>query len=445
MQTRNRRRSIPNIWPGFVDAISALLIITIFLLMVFTIGQNFLSDMLLGRDKALSQLNQKLAEISKLFAIEKNNNDMLNKQIAGLISDLEKSKNARDELGSSLSTALNQNKELRETLLQSQKEVADASIDLANAFKDIEADQAKIKTQIKKLEILGGDVASLKQTQRVLKKEALSQSTLIDDLKNKSRSLRVRLSKQVELTSSAKKKAKETQVLLERITKENSVIEKNLRKEKELSDQSKTQINLLNRQISALKQRLEIISKLLQSSEANSIKQKIQITNLGKRLNAALASKVQELSRYRSEFFGKLRDIIGTRQDIRISGDRFIFQSEVLFASASSEIRDSGRLKIVKLAQTLLKISEQIPSNIDWVLQVDGHTDRLPINTEKFPSNWELSTARAISVVKLLIANGLPAKRLVAAGYGEFHPIDKTTTMDSRKRNRRIELKLTSR
>ena len=180
-------------------------------------------------------------------------------------------------------------------------------------------------------------------------------------------------------------------------------------------------------------------------AQKNSIKQKIQITNLGKKLNAALASKVQELSRYRSEFFGKLRKIIGTRRDIRISGDRFIFQSEVLFASASADIRDSGRFKIIKLAQTLSKISKQIPRNIDWVLQVDGHTDHLPINTEKFPSNWELSTARAVSVVKLLIENGLPAERLVAAGYGEFHPIHKTISTDSRKRNRRIEFKLTNR
>ena len=445
MQTRNRRRSIPNIWPGFVDAISALLIIILFLLMVFTLGQNFLSEMLFGRDKALSQLNQKVTEISKLLAIEKNNNAMLDQQIAGLIADLETSKTARDELSSSLSTSLNQNKKLRVTLVQSQKEIADASIDLANAFKDIEADQAKIKIQIKNLEILRGDITSLKQTQRVLKDKALTQNKLITNLKNKSKSLQVRLAKQVDLTLGAKQKAGETQMLLDKITTETSRIEKNLRKEKELSKQSKTQINFLNRQIFALKQRLEIISNLLQASEENSIKQKIQITNLGKRLNAALASKVQELSRYRSEFFGKLREIIGTRRDIRISGDRFIFQSEVLFASASSEIRDSGRLKIVQLAQTLLKISEQIPLNIDWVLQVDGHTDHLPIKTEQFPSNWELSTARAISVVKLLLANGLPAERLVAAGYGEFHPIDKTISTESRKRNRRIELKLTNR
>ena len=197
--------------------------------------------------------------------------------------------------------------------------------------------------------------------------------------------------------------------------------------------------------MSALRRQLANIEKVLEASEKLSEEQKVQIFNLGKRLNAALASKLQELSRYRSEFFGRLRDVLGRQQGVRIVGDRFVFQSEVLFDKGSAEIGKPGQEQITALAETLLKIAQKIPKGIDWVLRVDGHTDSDPISTVRFPSNWELSSARAISVVQSLITNGLPPNRLVAAGFGEFQPIDQKTDEIAKRRNRRIELKLTQR
>jgi len=202
---------------------------------------------------------------------------------------------------------------------------------------------------------------------------------------------------------------------------------------------------LLNRQLAALRQQLSRISAALEASEAKTKEQETQIVNLGSRLNAALASKVEELARYRSEFFGKLRELLGNREDVRVEGDRFVFQSEVLFSSGSADLVGIGRDQISRLATTLKEIAGRIPDSIDWVLRVDGHTDRIPIHTAQFPSNWELSTARAVAVVKLLIADGLPPHRLAAAGFGEYRPLDTTGSPGSLRRNRRIEFKLTGR
>ena len=172
----------------------------------------------------------------------------------------------------------------------------------------------------------------------------------------------------------------------------------------------------------------------------------MRIADLGQRLNVALAQRVQELSRYRSDFFGKLREILGNRPDIRVVGDRFVFQSEVFFDSGAAVLRPEGRAELDKLASALLDLEKQIPSEINWVLRVDGHTDTRPVSSlSAFKSNWELSAARAISVVQYLIAKGVPPQRLVAAGFGEFQPIDPGTTDEAFSRNRRIELKLTER
>ncbi len=169
------------------------------------------------------------------------------------------------------------------------------------------------------------------------------------------------------------------------------------------------------------------------------------IVDLGNRLNVALASRVQELANYRSEFFGRLRELIGDRSDIRIVGDRFVFQSEVLFSSGSSELEDGGKVQLLQLASTLRDIVPTIPDDIDWVLRIDGHTDVRPIHTDKFPSNWELSTARATSVLKFMLQAGIPPNRVVAAGFGQYHPLDPRRDDVSFRRNRRIEFKLTQR
>ncbi len=197
--------------------------------------------------------------------------------------------------------------------------------------------------------------------------------------------------------------------------------------------------------MAALRQTLEKISQALEASEKRATEQNVQIASLGKRLNAALANKVHELSRYRSEFFGRLRDVLGAQKGVRIVGDRFVFQSEVLFAKGAADIGEAGNNQLRQLASTLLAISRKIPSDIDWVLRVDGHTDKDPIKTPRFPSNWELSSARAISVVQFLIEQGLPPNRLAATGFGEFQPLEDRDDEIGKRRNRRIELKLTQR
>ncbi len=218
-----------------------------------------------------------------------------------------------------------------------------------------------------------------------------------------------------------------------------------LDEEQTLRAEALAQVELLNQQIAALRRQLASIQAALEATEQRDRDSKAQIVELGKRLNAALARKVQQLARYRSEFFGRLREILSNRSDIRIVGDRFVFQSEVLFAKGEARISLVGQDEMSKLADALNEIALDIPDEINWVLRIDGHTDSDPINTFEFPSNWELSTARAISVVRYLVSKGVPPTRLVAAGFAEHQPIDNRPDEAAKRLNRRIELKLTER
>ena len=208
------------------------------------------------------------------------------------------------------------------------------------------------------------------------------------------------------------------------------------------STRSRDRINLLNQQIAALRLQLQRLEDALQASKA---KNKATIAELGRRLNVALAHRVRQLSKYRSGFFGRLREVLGDRADITVVGDRFVFQSEVLFESGSADLGQEGQLQLGRFAETLREISAKIPADIPWIIRVDGHTDQRPISTTQFPSNWELSTARAIAVTRFLQANGIPPERLAAAGFGEFQPLDPRHDMIAFRRNRRIEIKLTER
>jgi chemotaxis protein MotB len=215
--------------------------------------------------------------------------------------------------------------------------------------------------------------------------------------------------------------------------------------ERKQSDEARARSTLLNQQLETMRQELARLAQSLGSSEALSAEQKVEIANLGKRLNSALASKVEELARYRSEFFGRLRQVLGDRPGIRIDGDRFVFQSELLFASGSADLGEEGRERLSQLARSLNDVTRQIPSDIAWVLRVDGHTDKLPIKSDRFPSNWELSTARAVTIVKFLASQGIAPDRLAAAGFGEFQPVDKGSDAAALARNRRIEIRLDQR
>lgn len=218
-----------------------------------------------------------------------------------------------------------------------------------------------------------------------------------------------------------------------------------LEQQKEITNEALAKVDLLNQQLLALRRQIAALNEALEASEKSEAASQDRIKDLGARLNAALARQVQELQRYRSDFFGRLRDLLKGRKDIRVVGDRFIFQSEVLFPSAQAELSPEGLAAMDQLAAAIVELEREIPDEINWALQVDGHTDAQPINNFQFPSNWELSTARAISVVRHLISKGVPADRLVAAGYGEFAPLESGNDADSLRKNRRIELKLTNR
>jgi chemotaxis protein MotB len=339
--SRVRRDSGMNYWPGFVDALSTLVLCVIFLLTVFMVAQFFLSQDIAGKDTALQRLNAQISRLSQLLSLEQTGKASLEDQVSQLRASLNAAEGERDRL-------------------------RDASGAAAPAPSTGQ-----------------GEVDSL-----------------------------------------------------------NSKIDV----QKEATARALAQIANLNEQIRALRNQIAALQEALGTSEQKGKDSQVQIADLGQRLNVALAQRVQELSRYRSDFFGKLREILGSRPDIRVVGDRFVFQSEVFFDSGNATLRPEGTAELDKIASALLELQKQIPPEINWVLRVDGHTDTRPLGaTSQFKSNWELSSARAISVVQYLISKGVPPQRLVAAGFGEFQPIDSATTDEAFSHNRRIELKLTER
>ncbi|MEA2925866.1 MAG: chemotaxis protein MotB [Alphaproteobacteria bacterium] len=338
---RARRDSGMNYWPGFVDALSTLVLGIIFLLTIFVVVQFYLTQEVTGKDTALSRLTAQIAQLTELLSLEKTGKMSLEEQLASLRSSLSGAEGERDRY-----------KGLYEGVGSG---AADA--------------QGKVNE-------LSGQLDS----------------------------------------------------------------------EKRLTARALAQVEVLNQQIAALRRQLSALEEALDATEKKDKDSQARIADLGQRLNVALAQRVQELSRYRSDFFGRLRAILGNRPDIRIVGDRFVFQSEVFFDTGKSTLdKPEGRAELDALASALLELEKKIPGEIAWVLRVDGHTDVRPINSPQFKNNWELSAARAISVVQYLVAKGVSPQRLVAAGFGEFQPIDSDKTDEAFNRNRRIELKLTER
>ena len=400
---RSKARQTTDIWPGFVDALATLLILIIFVLLVFVLGQFFLAQALSGRDAALEILSGQVSELAEMLSLEKTKNDNLVIDLQIISKELNNSNQQivvlnqendflKDKV-QNLDSQVNANKEVIEKL----------EITVLNNENKIKNDEKIISKQKKELAILNNNIKSLE--------------TLRDNLEKKISQLDKQL-----------------------VNRNEDII-----KEKEISIQARARAAFMSQQLEILRNELNSLSQALDASDALSKEQKAQISDLGKRMNRALASKVQELQRYRSEFFARLRNILGSRPGVRVVGDRFVFQSEVLFQSGSAELETEGQIQLQQLAETLLEISNEIPKEINWILRIDGHTDNIPIKTEKFPSNWELSTARAISVVKFIIKQGIPENRLVAAGFGEFQPLDNNQTISARSKNRRIELKLDQR
>jgi chemotaxis protein MotB len=334
--SRARRERGVDYWPGFVDALSTLILAIIFLLTVFVIVQFYLSQEVTGKDTALQRLTARIAQLTDMLSMEQAGKVTIEEQMAQLRATLAATEGERDrykglyeQLGSGAATA-----------------------------------QGKV----------------------------------------------TELAKQLDAES-----------------------EKALR--------ALAQVELLNQQVAALRRQLAA----LEQAEARDKESQARILDLGARLNLALAQRVQELQRYRSDFFGRLNAILGNRPDIRVVGDRFVFPSEVFFDTGQAVIKPEGRAELDKIATAVSELEQQIPQEIAWVLRVDGHTDVRPVSGATFKSNWELSAARAISVVQYLISKGISPQRLVAAGFGEFQPIDPGASEEAYARNRRIELKLTER
>lgn len=403
MALSRRSRTNTDIWPGFVDALATLLVVIIFLLMIFVIGQVYLSDALSGRDKALDKLNGQVSQLADMLEMERLANTDLRSNIESISSELRSSLAKRDQLDALIAGLRDEKEGLNQRLLDAEVINEQVSAELEDAFKAIQVSEEKLTVQLATLAELQHQVDAL---------EALK-AELSEELKDS------------------------------RLAGEDKA--RDLEDSQEETLQARAEVALLNQQLKALGQQISELNNLLDESAERDKTANAQIEALGNKLNMALASKVQELARYRSEFFGQLRKILGNRQDIQIVNDRFVFQSEVLFGSGSAVLGDAGKQQLAKLAGSLLEISRNIPTEINWLLQVEGHTDTDKISTAKFPSNWELSTARATSVVKFLIKNGIPANRLAAAGYGEFQPLDPRDDEIANRRNRRIELKLSQR
>jgi chemotaxis protein MotB len=333
---RGRRDRGIDYWPGFVDALSTLVLGIIFLLTVFVVVQFYLSQEVSNKDTALTRLNAQIAQLTELLAMEKTGRVSVDEEAARLRASLASTESERDRL--------------------------------KGAAESAGTSQGKV-----------GELSSA------------------------------------------------------------------LDEEKRVSTRALAQVELLNQQIAALRRQLAAVEEALDLSEKRDKDSQSRIADLGQRLNVALAQRVQELSRYRSDFFGRLREILGNRADIRVVGDRFVFQSEIFFDTGQAVLRPEGKDELDKLAGALLDLEKEIPPEIAWVLRVDGHTDIRPIASSQFPSNWSLSASRAISVVQYLVSKGVSPQHLVAAGFGEFQPLDPSQNEEAYRRNRRIELKLTER
>jgi chemotaxis protein MotB len=456
---RRRQRPAFDYWPGFVDALATLLIVIIFLILVFVLAQFYLGQALSGRDKALAQLSEQILQLADLLNLEKQTTADLKLSVDTINTELKASLAARDEAVGRLQGVMSERDALVARLNEATQrlgliatETQRAAKDLEDANKVIDADRAKIELQLKELAQLQADIEALKTVRADLEKQVAGLAQTVKErdaeltaTRDRSKELEARLSTAEERTALAQREIAQRDIRLSELLALGDAGRTDLAKEKQLSADAQRQVELLNQQIAALRQQLGRIQAALDVSESKTKEQDVQIVDLGRRLNLALASKVEELARFRSEFFGRLRQALGDRPDIRVVGDRFVFQSEVLFDVGSAEIGPQGRMQLAKLAVTLREIAVKIPNDLNWILRVDGHTDRARIRTAQFPSNWELSTARAIAVVKFLIDQGVGPERLAATGFGEFQPLDARDDDASRARNRRIELKLTDR
>ena len=371
---KTRKRQVDYTWPGFVDALSSLLMVIIFVLMIFVLSQFFLSQKMSGQDEALVNLRNNLAELGELLSLERDTTTELTSQLSILEDKIKQVKNELE-------------------------------------------DEKKLTKQFN------------------------------NDLNSKNEIINSNQNKILELQKIIDEKIQNTLLLQSNINNLNKDFEENkleLVKKNEELKANKEEINTLISASLKLKNKLTQLQALLAAYKAKDKKEKVKTINLGKGLNSALARRVEELQKFRSDFFGRVRELIKGRKEIRIVGDRFVFQSEVLFSTGSDELGAKGKIEMKKLATTLMEIEKSLPNDIDWILQIEGHTDSLPVKKgQSYADNWELSTKRALSVLRFLIKEGINPKKLSASGFGSYQPIDTNNTEEARMKNRRIEMKIT--
>ena len=404
------------------------------------------------RGKVIADLEVQVTRLADLLALERGSVASLRGNIDGLKANLLSARGRRDQIGELLADARRKLETGNETTARQRRELASLGRDvtaLRSTREGLEARVGALTVALHKstegLKASRARNAAFERDLATGRERAAAAERRIAALRDRSRETGAQLSAARERNTRLGGEVKSREVRLKALAGRVKSAEGALAEEKAVSVATRRRVEILNLQIAALRRQLTLISSALEISDAMARKQQAQVVDLGRRLNRALASKVAELARYRSKFFGRLREVLGNRRDIRIVGDRFVFQSEVLFGSGSARLAPGGRRQVARLAGTLLEISRDIPHDIDWVLRVDGHTDRNPISTPNFPSNWELSTARATSVVKSLIELGVPPKRLAPTGFGEFRPLDGRDDEIAYRRNRRIEFKLTGR
>ncbi len=482
-----------NVWPGYVDALSTLLMVIIFVLLVFVLAQAFLSVALSGRDQQLDRVGRQMAEISDMLSLERNRTAELRLSVAGLNRDIAAANTNRDSLASQLAalnrdqvrlaaerdglkldrdrltarladadlqarSALARNEALQLQLADiaergdvasetaaanAQKASENAALVTANLarFNATAADLAEARRQLSDAQTHLAEMQRQSEAlDRTVKADKATIDTKLSDLAKLSEQLRAVIA----LRDALERQAQDAAVRATTEEQRRAAVAVQLSDEKRLGDSARAQVALLNQQMEQLRQQMASVSHALDASEASGKDKDVQITNLGSRLNAALAQKVEELQRYRSEFFGRLREVLANRPGINIVGDRFVFQSEVLFPVGSADLTQTGQDQIRDLAATLKTIAAEIPPDVNWLLRVDGHADKQP-TTGRYASNWELSADRAIRVAKLLVAEGIPANRIAATGFGENQPLDSADTPEAYAKNRRIELRLTDR
>ena len=417
---------------------------------------NLVNEKLATNEKKLQEnLNELNVKNENLMAI----NESLGLEDGGIIEQLDAIKTKNQELVKLNQDLMNSEKETKETLALLEKTNLDLAFRDEELQNQINQYQNLVNDLLKINDSLGLKDATLQEQLEAIRSKNQELADLNQNLINKDNTIFDLRGKIIELNnilsiSDDNRMEQELEIALLKNKIKN--VETARSQEKEIStteiqemefqaSQTFEQISILSEEIENLKNEILTLNLALEASEKLTATQNLEIEKLGERLNKALTSKIFELQKYRSEFFGKLQSLLGGREDIKIVGDRFIFESELLFDSASANLQENGKEKLKEIAYTLMETTNQIPTEIDWIIQVEGHTDKRPINTVQFPSNWELSTARANSVLKLLLEIGFPPKRLAAAGYGEFYPISEGENEKDFQQNRRIELKLTSR